>query len=395
MEQVGVIVVAAGKGLRMGGQVPKQHLPLAGKPVLVHTLEAFENMEWVHSVVLVIGAGDEDRVNGYLDRYKLRKVHAVLTGGPERQASVYQGLLALDPDVEWVLVHDGVRPFVTPEEAADCLAAAKKHGAAVVAVPVKDTVKIVEPDGRIVSTPDRSAVWAIQTPQAFRVRDLLAAHELAVQEGFTGTDDAMLAERTGQPVYVVRGGYDNLKITTPEDLEWADYRLKHSREGKKDMVRVGQGFDVHRLVEGRKCIIGGVDIPYERGLLGHSDADVLLHAVSDAILGAIGKGDIGRHFPDTDPAFKDADSVKLMEYVWALAKGMGYALGNLDATIIAQKPKMAPYIPQMVKVMADTLETDEDRINIKATTTEQLGFTGRGEGIAAQAVVCLLQEEKK
>lgn len=160
------------------------------------------------------------------------------------------------------------------------------------------------------------------------------------------------------------------------------------------MIRVGQGFDVHRLVENRKCIIGGVDIPYERGLLGHSDADVLLHAISDAILGAVGKGDIGKHFPDTDPEFKDADSIKLMEHVWALAKGMGYSLGNLDATIIAQMPKMAPYIPQMVKVIADALEADEERINIKATTTEQLGFTGRGEGIAAQAVVCLYMEEK-
>ncbi|MNC25661.1 2-C-methyl-D-erythritol 4-phosphate cytidylyltransferase [compost metagenome] len=232
MEQVGVIVVAAGKGLRMGGQVPKQHLPLAGKPVLVHTLEAFERMEQVHSVVLVVSAGDEARCSGYTAQYKLGKVHAVLTGGAERQASVYQGLLALDPEVEWVLVHDGVRPFVTAEETADCLEAARRFGAAVVAVPVKDTVKIVEPDGKISSTPDRSTVWAIQTPQAFRVRDLVAAHEVAIQEGFTGTDDAMLVERTGQPVYVVRGGYHNLKITTPEDLEWAEYRLNAIERGK-------------------------------------------------------------------------------------------------------------------------------------------------------------------
>lgn len=232
MEQVGVIVVAAGKGLRMGGQVPKQHLPLAGKPVLARTLEAFEHMEQVHSVVLVVGPGDEARCSGYIARYGLYKVHAVVTGGVERQASVYQGLLALDPEVEWVLVHDGVRPFVTPEETAECLAAARKHGAAVVAVPVKDTVKIVEPDGKIASTPDRSTVWAIQTPQAFRVRDLAAAHELAMRESFTGTDDAMLVERTGQPVYVVRGGYHNLKITTPEDLEWAEYRLNAMERGK-------------------------------------------------------------------------------------------------------------------------------------------------------------------
>lgn len=158
------------------------------------------------------------------------------------------------------------------------------------------------------------------------------------------------------------------------------------------MIAVGQGFDVHQLVEGRPCIIGGVMIPYEKGLLGHSDADVLLHAISDAILGALGLGDIGRHFPDTDPAFKDADSLKLLEQVWALAKGRGYRLGNIDSTIIAQKPKMAPYIPQMAEVIARALEAPVERVNVKATTTEQLGFTGRGEGIAAQSIVCLTRD---
>ncbi|MHA6534158.1 2-C-methyl-D-erythritol 2,4-cyclodiphosphate synthase [Paenibacillus sp. BAC0078] len=158
------------------------------------------------------------------------------------------------------------------------------------------------------------------------------------------------------------------------------------------MIAVGQGFDVHQLVEGRPCIIGGVTIPYEKGLLGHSDADVLLHAVSDAILGALGLGDIGRHFPDTDPAFKDADSLKLLEHVWALARERGYRLGNIDSTIIAQKPKMAPYIPQMTEIIAKALGAETSRVNVKATTTEQLGFTGRGEGIAAQSIVCLLQD---
>lgn len=163
------------------------------------------------------------------------------------------------------------------------------------------------------------------------------------------------------------------------------------QRGETAMIRVGQGFDVHQLVEGRKCIIGGVEIPYERGLLGHSDADVLLHAIADAILGAVAKGDIGKHFPDNDPAYKGADSLKLLQHVWALAKGMGYKLGNVDATIIAQKPKMAPYIPQMTEVIAGALEADNDQVNVKATTTEHLGFTGRGEGVAAQAVVCLLK----
>ncbi|WP_310551851.1 2-C-methyl-D-erythritol 2,4-cyclodiphosphate synthase [Paenibacillus glufosinatiresistens] len=158
------------------------------------------------------------------------------------------------------------------------------------------------------------------------------------------------------------------------------------------MIAVGQGFDVHQLVEGRPCIIGGVTIPYEKGLLGHSDADVLLHAISDAILGALGLGDIGRHFPDTDPAFKDADSVKLLERVWSMAREKGYRLGNIDSTIIAQRPKMAPYIPAMAEMIAKTLEADVSRVNVKATTTEQLGFTGRGEGIAAQSIVCLVQD---
>lgn len=226
MEQVGVIVVAAGRGTRMGTDISKQYLPLAGKPVLVHTLEAFEKMEMVHSIVLVIGAGDEERCSGYIREYGLRKVSAVLTGGAERQSSVYQGLQALDPETEWVLVHDGVRPFITADDASRCLEGARRYGAAVLAVPVKDTVKIVSSDGRIDSTPDRSRLWAIQTPQAFRVKELVAAHELALQEGFVGTDDAMLAERTGQEVYVVEGSYANVKITTPEDLEWAEYRMK-------------------------------------------------------------------------------------------------------------------------------------------------------------------------
>lgn len=233
MGQVGVVVVAAGKGTRMGSAVSKQYLPLAGKPVLVHTLEAFEAMEFVHSVVLVVGAGDEALCSGYVRTYNLQKVSAVLAGGSERQSSVYRGLQALDPEVEWVLVHDGVRPFITAQDAQNCLKAARLHGAAVLAVPVKDTVKIVAPDGRIDSTPERSTLWAIQTPQAFRLEELAAAHELASREGFAGTDDAMLVERAGQPVHVVEGSYSNMKITTPEDLEWAEFRLGPNRGEKR------------------------------------------------------------------------------------------------------------------------------------------------------------------
>lgn len=229
MGQVGVVVVAAGRGTRMGGTVSKQYLPLAGKPVLVRTLEAFEAMDLVDTVVLVIGAGEEEQCREYLSSYGLRKVAAVMTGGAERQASVYKGLQALDPEVEWVLVHDGVRPFITEQETRACLEAAQAHGAAVLAVPVKDTVKIVGAGGRIESTPDRKTLWAIHTPQAFRLQELLAAHELAEREGFTGTDDAMLIERAGQPVYVVEGSYGNIKLTTPEDMEWAKFRMKQGK----------------------------------------------------------------------------------------------------------------------------------------------------------------------
>lgn len=232
MEQAGVIIVAAGKGTRMGTAVSKQYLPLGGKPVLVHTVEVFQRTDRIHSVVLVIGAGDEAYCAELVAQYGLSKVTAILTGGADRQESVYCGLQALDPDVQWVLVHDAVRPFVSVQETVDCLDAAILHGAAVLAVPVKDTVKIVGSGGIIESTPDRSTLWAIQTPQTFRLDDLLAAHELASREGFRGTDDAMLIERTGQPVHVVEGSYFNIKITTPEDLEWAEYRISQAKEAE-------------------------------------------------------------------------------------------------------------------------------------------------------------------
>lgn len=229
MSLVGVVVVAAGRGTRMGTAVSKQYLPLAGKPVLVHTLEAFEAMPFVSTVVLVVGAGEQEQCEAYVKEYGLSKVSSVLSGGPERQSSVYRGLKALGTDIEWVMVHDGVRPFITERDANACLAGAKEHGAAVLAVPVKDTVKIVAPGGCIESTPNRSSLWAIHTPQAFHLRELIEAHEQAEREGFLGTDDAMLAERAGQPVYVVEGSYGNIKITTPEDLEWAEFRMKQGR----------------------------------------------------------------------------------------------------------------------------------------------------------------------
>jgi len=442
MAKSGAVVVSAGAGKRMNAAVSKQYLPIGGKPIVVHALEAFERAPAVDRVVLVVGAGDEAFAEALVRDNGLRKVAAIVPGGAERQDSVRLGLEALRiacPEAEWVLVHDAARPLVTPDLIDRCLAAAAETGASVPGVPAKDTMKIANGDGTVVATPERSSLWAVQTPQAFRVDLLAEAHRKAQAEGFAGTDDAMLVERLGVPVKIALGDYRNLKVTTPEDLELAERLLSAGRageptetgaeqraetrqreperesgtgfgprqtartsprlplpgerqEGERAMIRVGQGFDVHAFAEGRRCIIGGVDIPFEKGLLGHSDADVLLHAVADAVLGALGLGDIGKHFPDTDPAFKDADSMKLLRHVWGLAKERGYVLGNADCTVIAQRPKMAPHIEAMVGNIAAALEASPDRVNVKATTSERLGFTGREEGIAAQAVVCLVRE---
>lgn len=391
------VVVAAGRGSRMGTAEPKQYLPLAGKPILIHALELFESMPEIGEVVLVAGPDDAARCESLCAEYGLSKVQRIVAGGAERQQSVRRGLEAASG--EWVLVHDAVRPLVTPDAVRRCMALARDTGAAVLAVPVKDTIKIVNEAGIITATPDRRMLRAVQTPQAFRRAMLLDCHERAEREQFAATDDAMIVERCGHPVASAEGEYTNIKITTPDDLTAAEWLLRERKatddtiERTKAMIRVGQGFDVHAFAEGRPLIIGGVTIPHDRGLLGHSDADVLLHAVTDAVLGALGLGDIGRHFPDTDPAYLDADSAKLLEQVWAMAKERGYKLGNVDATIIAQRPKMAPHIPRMKEVIARLLEAEEpSQVNVKATTTERLGFPGREEGIAAQAVVCLVKQ---
>lgn len=412
MKNLGVVIVAAGRGSRMRTSESKQFLPLAGMPILIHTLLRFHNLPEVGMIVVVVPAGDEERVRRMAESYGCAdKLVKIVAGGKERQHSVLKGLSILKEKTDLVLVHDGVRPFVSPHAVRAVSREAERTGAAVLAVRVKDTIKTVGADGVIQNTPDRQSLWAVQTPQAFRLSLLLEAYEAAAASDVSATDDAMLVERLGVPVHIVEGEYSNIKITTPEDLEWAEHLLARNNAAARSessdkrnesveigigggaMIRVGQGFDVHAFAEGRKCIIGGVDIPFELGLAGHSDADVLLHAVSDAVLGAIGLGDIGRHFPDTDPNYKDADSVELLNQVWKMAQERDYVLGNLDATIIAQAPKMAPYIPRMREVIALSLQTDPTKINIKASTTEKLGFPGRGEGIAAQAIVCLLKQD--
>ncbi len=383
------LIPAAGAGKRMGSSINKQYLLLDEKPILVHTLKLFENSGFIDEIYLIVPENEIDYCRKeVVERYEFNKVKQIVAGGAERQHSVLNGLRAIknaEPD-DIILIHDGVRPFVSPEIIQRSVEIALAHKSALVAVPVKDTVKIAR-DGFAISSPPRATLWLAQTPQAFCFSTILAAHESAAAEGFIGTDDASLLERVGEKSHIVVGDYRNIKITTPEDLILAETFISESRS--QNRMRIGHGYDVHCLVAERKLILGGVEIPFEKGLLGHSDADVLLHAITDALLGAIGEGDLGRHFPDTDPAYRGVSSIRLLKQAMKLAEKKGYTAGNIDATIVAQRPKLAPYITLMKSNIASALECDPDRINIKATTTEGLGFAGRGEGIAAYAVALM------
>lgn len=374
--KVGVVIAAGGSGLRMGAAMNKVLLPVAGKPMLQHSLECFAAVEEVSEMVVVTRPEDQRIVQALLEKLQLAKEVRIVPGGAERQNSVYQGLKALRADTEWVMIHDGARPYLTVELVRRGLEAALRHGAVGLAVPVKDTVKRAQ-NQVVMETLPRQELWAMQTPQIFRYDLILQAHEWAREQGVLATDDCALVEALGHPVHLVMGDYRNIKITTPEDLpRFAD-------------MRIGFGYDVHRLVAGRPLILGGVEIPYEQGLLGHSDADVLTHAVMDALLGAMGEGDIGEHFPDTDPSYAGISSMVLLAKVMELVNGRGFAVNNLDVVVMAQRPKLSPWKGAMGENLAQALEIPRTMVNVKATTTEGLGFVGRGEGIAAQAVVSL------
>ncbi|WP_226585835.1 bifunctional 2-C-methyl-D-erythritol 4-phosphate cytidylyltransferase/2-C-methyl-D-erythritol 2,4-cyclodiphosphate synthase [Halobacillus litoralis] len=390
MTKYTAIVLAAGQGKRMLAGRNKQFLMINQKPLIMHTLQLFERDEWCEELILVTNKRERSQMEQLLLDYPIEKEIRLVDGGAERQDSVFAGLSVVTNVDLPVFIHDGARPFVSKELLHQLAATTLEKEAALLAVPVTDTIK--QRDGNRLTTLDRHTLWAAQTPQSFAFDLIYDAHEQANKRGYYGTDDASLVERMGREVAIVEGSYDNIKLTTPEDLHKAEAYINNQKEekiGDDPMFRIGQGFDVHQLTEGRPCIIGGIEIPYEKGLLGHSDADVLLHTIADACLGAIGEGDIGKHFPDTDPEFKDADSGRLLQHVWGIITERGFELGNMDCTVIAQAPKMAPYIDTIRKNIATLLGTEESRINIKATTTEKLGFAGRKEGIAAQAVVLL------
>ena len=366
--KVTAVIVAAGKGTRFGGDIPKQFLKIRGKTILEHTMAKFQESDITDEITVVTSEDFLDYVKELSAPFS--KVTSVTLGGKERQDSVLKGIEASDGDV--LLIHDGARPFVTQEVIERVAEAAWDKGSAVPVVNPKDSIRTKE--GNL----NRNELFMIQTPQGFRREIIVKAYEKAMADGFYGTDDGGIAEYAGYPVTMTEGDYANIKITTREDLPQME-------------IRTGQGFDVHKLVEGRKCILMGVEVPYEKGLLGHSDADVALHALMDAMLGAAAMGDIGRLFPDNDPAFKDISSVKLLEEVRDRLYKEGFAVGNVDVTIICERPKVSPFIGEMTRKTAQVLGIEENKINIKGTTTEKLGFTGRGEGIAAQAVCTLIR----
>ena len=382
---VAVIIAAAGNSTRMGAGTDKQFVSVGGRPLLWHSVQLFNSMPNVIQLLVTVSPSNEDRVAELLRETVHDIPWQVVRGGSERQHSVRNALLLTDESADILLVHDGARPFVEPGAVQQSIQAALEFGAAVVAVPVKDTIKMVDDQSIVLKTLDRSVLWQIQTPQAFRRNVLMNAHEKAAEAGLLATDDAALVEWAGGSVRLVRGSYYNFKVTTPEDVLLAEAVAAGGRT--RNMPRVGIGYDVHRFVEGRPLVLGGVCVPYPQGLEGHSDADVLLHAISDALLGAAGLGDIGRHFPDTDSRYKGISSLILLREVRDKLTEAGFFVHNVDAVIEAQEPKLAPYISQMNASIAETLEIEVQQVNVKATTTERLGFVGRKEGIAAQAVV--------
>jgi 2-C-methyl-D-erythritol 4-phosphate cytidylyltransferase/2-C-methyl-D-erythritol 2,4-cyclodiphosphate synthase len=376
------IIPAAGSSRRMNSEINKQFMLIAGQPVLTRSLLSLE--DFVGEILIISRAGEENMCRKAAQDLTLE--WKIIPGGDTRQQSVLNGLRTATG--EWVLIHDGNRPLASPSLIRRVVDAARQTGAAIPAVPVVDTIKEVS-QGFVRSTLPRERLWAVQTPQVFQRTLLVNAYEFAEANNILATDDSSLVEAMGHRVAVVEGERENIKITTPDDLERAQTILG------SNVIRVGQGYDVHQLVEGRPLILGGVIIPFEKGLLGHSDADVLIHVIMDSLLGAAALGDIGRHFPDTDPAWAGAHSCELLAHVANLLESQGFSPVNIDATVVAQRPRISPHIPEMIINIASRLKLKQSSINIKATTTESLGFAGRGEGIAAHCVCTVVGSNRR
>ncbi len=386
--ELAILVVAAGRGSRAGSGVPKQYRLLGGKPLLARTLSTLLKAAPQARVLAVIHPDDLDAYRNtlaYLDKTDLARLLPPSPGGETRQDSVRLGLEALaqrgQPEI--VLIHDGARPFSSADLIDRAGIAARAHGAAVPGLELTDTIKQIDGNGRIVATPPREALRSVQTPQAFSFDLILAAHRKVLQAGQNGlTDDAAIAEWAGHHVHVFEGEPENMKITSAEDFSRAETKLLRELPD----IRIGQGFDVHAFGPGDHVWLGGVKIAHDQALLGHSDADVLGHAITDAILGAIGDGDIGSHFPPSDPQWRGAASSIFLEAAMKKLRERGGMLAHIDATLICERPKIGPHREAIRAKIAEIAGISIDRVALKATTSERLGFTGREEGIAALAI---------
>jgi len=397
---VAAVLAAGGTGTRMKNAVPKQFLELAGKPILLRTIESIASLEEVRQILVALPEEHIPAANAILSQHPLRVPVQCVPGGANRQESVHRGVAHVPTDTDIIMVHDAVRPLCDSEMMRRVLAAAWKEGAAIPGLPATETIQRVSRKGRVLATPPRQELFAIQTPQAFHSGILISALDRARAEGFVGTDESSVVRWAGHAVWVVEGSPDNIKITRPMDLDLAALLLSKKAQEKNGMdtgntrLRIGQGIDYHRLVEGRRLIIGGVDIPFERGLDGHSDADVLSHAICDALLGAAALGDIGQHFPDSDSAHRNRSSLEFLREVRAKVEAAGWSIQNIDATLLAQRPRLMPHAAAMKENIAGALGIRTDAIGIKATTTEGMNAEGRGEGISAQAIALLCQKSK-
>lgn len=377
------IVPAAGQARRFGTRGNKVYAALGDKPVLAHVLSMLSGTSAVDEIVVVAGRHEVAQCRAIAGRFG--KVRAVVAGGASRQESVANGIKACSAEAGLVVIHDGARPLCTPELAQRVIEAARRVGAATAALPLVDTVAAAAGE-RLTGSLLRDSLRTIQTPQAFRRATLVEAHARATADGYQGTDDASLVARLGLPVALVAGENRNIKITTPDDLAIAGFWL---REAPTVTTRTGIGYDVHRFEPGRTLTLGGVVVPSPEGLLGHSDADVVCHALMDALLGAAALGDIGQLFPDSDERYAGADSAALLAEVVARLRADGWAPVHVDAMLIMERPKVAPYVPEMRRRLASALGLSEDAVSIKATTNEGLGALGRGEGAAALATATI------
>lgn len=423
--RTGAIVVGAGHGRRLGG-IEKAFLSLGGRPLLVHAVAALEQAPGVDVISLVLAETSIARGRVISQECGWRKVSAIVAGGRERADSVRAGLRALT-DCEWVLIHDAARPFLTGDLICAGLVAAQVTGAATAALPVRDTLKLILEDdadgagGTVRQTVDRRALWAAQTPQVFRTSVLWAAYTAAGALASTYTDDASLVEAMGCSVRVFAGAVENMKITLPQDVAVAEALLRQRTQAASDEVRAsggssqvtspaatgagagraqspvraGTGYDLHRLESGRRLVLGGVIIPWQRGLAGHSDGDVLAHAVIDALFGACGVPDIGQHFPPGDARYADADSIALLAQARQLVETAGFQPCNVDATVVCEQPRLASFVLAMRCRLAEALGLPVASVNVKAKTNEGLDATGRGEAIAAHAIILVAADSER